>query len=147
MRRGRRAVESRDEVLRTARDDAQELEWSFRLFKEMREQGTVPNGVTCSALMDACLKADDIDLAFAVLEHMLDVGIEPTEVRFFSTGDVRQTPVPGVSEWLWSASPAYRPGDGPCCRSHRGKFTWGSRATVPRSLNALSSRGLARCRG
>lgn len=59
----------------------QELEWSFRLFKEMREQGTVPNGVTCSALMDACLKADDIDLAFAVLEHMLDMGIEPTEVR------------------------------------------------------------------
>lgn len=60
---------------------AQELEWSFRLFKEMRERGTVPNGVTCSALMDACLKADEVDLAFAVLEHMLDVGIEPTEVR------------------------------------------------------------------
>lgn len=36
--------------------------------------------MTCSALMDACLKADQLDLAFAVLEHMLDVGIEPTEV-------------------------------------------------------------------
>lgn len=58
----------------------QELEWSFRLFSEMRESGIVPNGVTCSALMDACLKADELDLAFAVLEHMLDVGIEPTEV-------------------------------------------------------------------
>lgn len=46
----------------------------------MRERGTVPNGVTCSALLDACLKADELDLAFAVLEHMLDVGIEPTEV-------------------------------------------------------------------
>lgn len=58
----------------------QELEWSFRLFKEMRERGTVPNSVTCSALMDACLKSGEVDLAFAVLEHMLDVGIEPTEV-------------------------------------------------------------------
>lgn len=58
----------------------QELEWSFRLFNEMRALGTVPNGVTLSALMDACLKADELDLAFAVLEHMLDVGIEPTEV-------------------------------------------------------------------
>ena len=46
----------------------------------MRARGTVPNGVTCSALMDACLKADELDLAFAVLEHMLDIGIEPTEV-------------------------------------------------------------------
>ncbi|CAM9870932.1 unnamed protein product [Ectocarpus fasciculatus] len=50
----------------------------------MRERGTVPNGVTCSALMDACLKADELDLAFAVLEHMLDVGIEPTEVTYTS---------------------------------------------------------------
>lgn len=64
-----------------ARTTLQELEWSFRLFKEMRERGSVPNGVTCSALMDACLKANELDLAFAVLEHMLDVGIEPTEVR------------------------------------------------------------------
>lgn len=46
----------------------------------MRECGTVPNSVTCSALMDACLKSGEVDLAFAVLEHMLDVGIEPTEV-------------------------------------------------------------------
>lgn len=61
-------------------DTPQELEWSFRLFNEMRERGTVPNGVTCSALMDACLKADELGLAFAVLEHMLDIGIEPTEV-------------------------------------------------------------------
>lgn len=64
----------------------QELEWSFRLFKEMRERGTVPNGVTCSALLDACLKADELDLAFAVLEHMLDVGIEPTEVCYLGVG-------------------------------------------------------------
>lgn len=46
----------------------------------MRERGTVPNEVTCSALMDACLKANEVDLAFAVLEHMLDLGIEPTQV-------------------------------------------------------------------
>lgn len=52
----------------------------------MRELGTVPNGVTCSALMDACLKADELDLAFAVLEHMLDVGIEPTQVRRIRDG-------------------------------------------------------------
>lgn len=65
---------------RTHHTTTQELEWSFRLFNEMRARGTVPNGVTCSALMDACLKADELDLAFAVLEHMLDIGIEPTEV-------------------------------------------------------------------
>ena len=52
----------------------------------MRERGTVPNGVTCSALLDACLKADELDLAFAVLEHMLDVGIEPTEVSMWYMG-------------------------------------------------------------
>lgn len=69
-----------DRIRVTACPWAQELEWSFRLFKEMREQGTMPNSVTCSALMDACLKAGELDPAFAVLEHMLDVGIEPTKV-------------------------------------------------------------------
>ena len=59
-----------------------ELEVGFGLFKEMVIRGVLPNGVTCSALIDGCLKHDEVDLAFQVLQYMQDTGIEPTKVRY-----------------------------------------------------------------
>lgn len=43
-----------------------------------------PNSITCSSLVDSCLKADDVDRAFLVLRHMRREGIPLTEVTYTS---------------------------------------------------------------
>lgn len=60
------------------------LRMALLLFQAMLEKGVRPNKVTCTALMDGCLKCGELDIAFELLAYMKHAGLSPSRVTFTS---------------------------------------------------------------
>ncbi|PNY07508.1 pentatricopeptide repeat-containing protein at1g79540-like protein [Trifolium pratense] len=63
---------------------ADEIEFAFHLFKELRTNGLSPDSVTYGTLIKECFIVDSEEKAFNILERMREAGCEPT-LSFYKT--------------------------------------------------------------